>query len=175
MPSAVRPIHCSKSCDFHTATKAGIWASERVDQRHNYRRCSTTRTVSWTEAYSLPFGTAVASYSSTLSTCMRRSSPSDSATSASVEPACRAVPGTERRCQWWRCLGCHCRLSYTRFNQSSMHAELYQGLSDAVSGGDGSGASRPPDRPPGIIHRKSALDASELPGCNGHREKIRET
>ena len=47
-----------------------------------------------------------------------------------VEPACRAVPGTERRCQWWRCLGCHCRS---------------------------------PDRPPCIIHRKSTLDASQLP------------
>ena len=58
-----------------------------------------------------------------------------------VEPACRAVPGTERCCQWRRCLGCHCRLSYIRFNQSSLHAELYQGLSDAVSGGDASGAT----------------------------------
>ena len=33
------------------------------------------------------------------------------------------------------------RLSYIRFNQSSLHAELYQGLSDAVSGGDASGAT----------------------------------
>ena len=31
------------------------------------------------------------------------------------------------------------RLNYIRFHQKTLHAELYQGLSDAVSGGDTSG------------------------------------
>ena len=63
------------------------------------------------------------------------------------------------------------RLQYLRFNQGQLHADLYQGLADAVVSSDGQPNGSllgKKSYPSFIFYRQSKIPASVVPRCNGY-------